>query len=283
MTHSVRTRARVRLRVSLSAALLVAVLVAWWVSIRPSNDRIWSADQALLPSVEFAGNLVHIRNIRNFSYTASDRFTPAYYDATYDMSAIESVWFILTPFSTNWRGPAHSFVSFGFADSHFVAISIEARKEVGEDYGILPGLFKRFELMYVIGDERDLIGRRAVYDGGDVYLYPIRGPREKIRQLFVEMLQRATRLPRDPEFYNTLTNNCTSNLVRHVNSITPNRVPHGWKTVLPGYADEVALRLGLIDTGSGVDELRRRFRINERARRHAGSDRFSLAIREPDA
>ena len=155
------------------------------------------------------------------------RFTPAYDDRAYDLDKLESVWFIVTPFSTHWRGPAHTFVSFGFSDSQYVAISVEARREPGESYGPLTGLFKQFELIYVIGDERDLIGSRAAYGGYDVYLYPIRTTRERIRALFLEMLARSNALATQPEFYNTLTNNCTSNVVDHVNHIAPRRVPRG--------------------------------------------------------
>lgn len=268
---------------TLLAALLVALGgAAAWGSIRPSNDRTWIPDQAVLPSVDIDGRIVRVRNVRNFAHSEGGRFAQAYDDREYDLDRLETAWFVLVPFSERWRGPAHSFVSFGFADSQFVAISVEARKEPGEHYAVLTGLLKRFELMYVVGDERDLIGRRAIHEGDDVYLYPVRAPREKIRQLFLDMLQRADGLRRAPEFYNTVTNNCTSNIVRHVNAITPGRVPKGIRTVLPGYTDGVALGLGLIDSELSLEEARRRFRINDRARRHAEAPDFSLRIRAAD-
>lgn len=228
---------------------------------------------------EMRGDSLFLHRMRNFSYTAEERFTPAYEDRAYDLNALESVWFIVTPFSTHWRGPAHTFVSFGFADSQYVAISVEARREPGETYGPLTGLFRRFELIYVVGDERDLIGSRAVYGGYDVYVYPIRASSERIRAMFVEMLARANALATKPEFYNTLTNNCTSNVVDHVNHIVPRAVPHGIKTILPGYADEVAYSLGLIDNSISFEEARRRYRVNDRARPFATSPEFSKAIR----
>ena len=78
----------------------------------------------------------------------------------------------------------------------------------------------------------------------------------------------------------TLTNNCTSNVVDHVNRVAPGTVPASWKTVLPGYTDDVALRLGLIDTRLGLDAARERFRINDAARRYVGAREFSLRIRD---
>jgi hypothetical protein len=121
--------------------------------------------QAVMAHADVRGDSVYVSRVRNFSYTAEEVFTAAYDDRRYDLNKLETVWFIVTPFSTHWRGPAHTFVSFGFSDSQYVAISVEARREPGETYGPLTGLFRRFELIYVVGDERDLIGSRAVYGG----------------------------------------------------------------------------------------------------------------------
>jgi uncharacterized protein DUF4105 len=261
------------------AATATGVAIALGVA-KPRTDRQWVPQQAVLAHAEIRGDTAYVHRLRNFSYRAEEEFTPAYDDRHYDLSKLETVWFIVTPFSTHWRGPAHTFVSFGFADSQYVAISVEARREPGETYGPLTGLFKQFELMYVIGDERDLIGSRAVYGGYDVYVYPIRASRERIRSLFEEMLARSNALATKPEFYNTLTNNCTSNVVDHVNHLVPRAVPHGIKTILPGYADDVAYSLGLIDTSIPLEQARQRFKVNERAVRFAADSNFSRRIRE---
>jgi hypothetical protein len=265
------------------AALVAVVVIAGAASValavdRPRSDRQWVPQQAVMAHAEIRGDSVYVNRVRNFSYTAEEVFTPAYDDRRYDLNKLESVWFVVTPFSKRWRGPAHTFISFGFADSQYVGISVEARREPGETYGALTGLFRQFELLYVIGDERDLIGSRAL-GGHDVYVYPIRASPERIRALFLEMLARSNALATRPEFYNTLTNNCTSNVVDHVNHIAPRAVPHGIKTVLPGYADEVAYSLGLIDNSISLDEARARFRVNDQARRFLASPDFSRRIR----
>jgi hypothetical protein len=172
-------------------------------------------------------------------------------------------------------------LSFGFADGSYLVISVEARKEVGESYSVWRGLVRQYELMYVIGDERDLVLTRAVYRPDEVFLYPIRTTPEKIRALLVDMLKSADALPGHPEFYNTLTNNCTTRLWRHVEDVAPGRIPPSWKILLPGYSDELIRSLGLLNTDLGIDAARRRFRINDRARRYAGSPDFSRRIREP--
>jgi hypothetical protein len=273
----------IRRRVWIPVAVIVFAAVALAVRLsvtHPSNDRHWAPEHAVMPHADFRGDSVLIHNVRNFVYASGTNFTPKYEERAYDLSTLESVWFIVTPFSRSWRGPAHTFVSFGFADSQFVGISVEARREPGENYAVLTGLLERFELIYVIGSESDLIGSRTAFAEFDVYLYPIRASPDKMRQLFIEMLQRANGLRTQPEFYHTVTNNCTSNVVAHVNSVAPGKVPHGLKTILPGYSDEVAYSLGLIDTTITLDESRRRFRVNDRAKQFAGRPDFSLRIRD---
>jgi hypothetical protein len=254
--------------------------VLWaWTALTPSNNRPWVPQHTRLAWAEITDSSARINDIRNFSFIAADRFTPAYYDTSFDLRKIATAWFVVVPFSKRWRGPAHTFVSFGFTDSQFVSISVEARREQGEIYTPLQGLLKRFELIYVVGDERDVIGQRAAFSTEEVYLYPIRASPERVREVFIEMLRRANQLRVTPEFYNTLTNNCTSNLVRHVNEVVPGKVSGGIKIMLPGYADEVAKNLGLIDTELDLAQARERFRINDRARRFIRDPLFSLRIR----
>jgi hypothetical protein len=188
------------------------------------------------------------------------------------------VWFAVEPFS-GFRGPAHTFVSFGFSDGQYVAISVEIRKEEGESFSPLRGLLRNYELMYVVGDERDLVKLRSNFRRDDVYLYRTTATPEKGRQMFVSMLRRANELAEQPEFYNTLTSTCTTNIVRHVNEIAPKRVPFSYKVLLPAYADELAYKVGLLDTTIPFDSLRARAHINPRAARYADSPEFSRLIR----
>lgn len=256
---------------------IAAVRAAMIVAIRPSNTRDWSVDQSRLPVAEFNGDLVTIRNIRNFQYESVDRYTPAYYDKTFDLRRIESAWFVVEPFGKG--GAAHTFVSFGFGGNDFVAVSVEIRKEKGESFDPLKGVLRQYEVMYVVGDERDLIKLRTNYRNDVVYLYPMKTTPERMRAMFTAMLQRANQLREHPEFYNTLTNTCTTNLVRHVNELVPGRVPLHPAVFLPGYSDRLAYKLGLIDTTLPFEEARKHFQINNRAKKYADDPEFSLRIR----
>lgn len=268
--------------VLLIVAAAVVTGAGAWLRRRPSNDREWSGDHARLPQVRFEGHLVHVRDVRDFRYRSEYDFDERWVERTYDLDRLASVWFVLVPLSERWRAPAHSFVTFGFDDGTYVGISIEARRQKGERYDALKGLFRTYELIYVVGEETDLVGRRAIYDGNPVYLFPIRATREATRALFVEMLTRADDLRSHPSFYNTLTDNCTNVLLRHVRHAASDRVRGGIAAVFPGYADAVAVKLDLIEGVTTVEEARRRYRINDKARAAGHAPDFSARIRAGD-
>lgn len=215
------------------------------------------------------GNLLTIRDLRAFDHCAPGDSTLARWDdRTYDLRQLDSLWFVLSPFGRDWRGPAHPFLSFGFGDTAFVGISVEARKEIGEDYSIWRGLGREYELMYVVADERDLLGLRVRCYADDVYLYPVRSTPERTRSLFTDMLARAEELARRPEFYQTAWNNCTTNVVDHANRVSTKRIPGGLRVLFPGYTDALARALELIDSeDANVDEMRRAHLVNERVER----------------
>ncbi len=149
---------RMTLLMPFGAAVLI--VFGWWSSIDPSNDRKWEPDVAALPKAEINGDIVTIRNIRNFAYRSETDFTPRWYDKTVDLRKLDSLDLI----AVYWMGDAvaHTIMSFGFEGEH-IAISIEIRKERGESFSTIAGFFRQYELYYVVGDERDVIGLRTTY------------------------------------------------------------------------------------------------------------------------
>jgi hypothetical protein len=264
---------------------LIAIAAVGWaalrLSTRPSHARTWRAEQAVLPRVAVSDSIVTVRKVRDFTFRSPTDFTPGYRDRRYDLNKIQRVWFVLSPFNPDWRGPAHSFLSFSFSDSQYVSVSVEARREADEEYSVWKGALRQYELMYVIGEERDVIGLRAVTWNDPVYLYPVRATPAQARALFVAMMRRARALESRPDFYNTFTNNCTTNILDPVNEIATRRIPFGIDILLPGYSDELAYEHGLIDTDLPLEQARERFRINARAQAAAGTPDFSARIRVP--
>lgn len=268
-------------RILVTAMLFLGIGGWLWVTATPSGSGSFVTGHGLTPTVHFEGDRVTIQGFRDFEHRSETDVTERYVDRVVDLDQVETVWYVLTPFSEDWRGPAHSFLSFGFADSTYLSISVEARREIGEEYSMLGGLLHRYEVMYVIGSEEDLIGLRAVHRDPAVLVYPIRATPEGARALLRDMLERANRLAVEPEFYNTLINNCTTNILDHVNSVAPDDpIPYGPRVLLPGYSDRLAYDRGLIDTDLSLEEARERFRVNELAKRYASDPRFSILIRQ---
>lgn len=249
--------------------------------VRPSLNRDWSPDQAILPRAHFQGDTVAVDNIRNIQYRSTTDYDVRHYNKSFDLTKIESVWFIVEPFSGAGAGAAHTMISFGFEGGDYLAISAEIRKEKGEKFSPLKGLLRQYELAYVIADERDVIKLRSNHRRNQVFLYPVSTSKDNMRKLFVSMLRRANKLGSDPEFYNTLWNTCTTNIVAHVNEIAPDQVPFSYKVLMPAYSDELAWKIGLLDKSVSLETLRARHLINARAEKYAEDPSFSVRIREP--
>lgn len=258
--------------------MMFAMVVIWWNSIEPSNDREWQAEVAVLPYATFNGDQVTVHNIRNFDYRTETDFTPAYYDRTYDLTKLDSADLV----AAYWMGPmiAHIFLTFGFGDDH-LAISIEARKEATEGYSSIKGFFKQYELIYIVGDERDLIRVRTNYRKDppeEVYLYPLAGSIDNAKRVFLGYMQTINELRERPKFYNTLTANCTNVIWMHTR-LNPGHVPFSWKILLSGYTPEYLYEQGKLATDLSFKELQSRARINNRAREADQSPEFSRLIR----
>ena len=252
---------------------------------RPRTDRPWAADQAVQPRVTFLGaggapSRVRIDSVRAFRHAPGGAFEAAYRTEAFDLADVRGVWFALAPFAGSWNGLAHVFVSFELEGPRFLAVSVEARREADESYSLVGGLTRRFEMTYVVGTEPDLLGVRALR--GDVlYLYPSRATPEQARAMLVDMLGRSERLRAEPEFYNTLVNNCATNLRAHVNRVVEKDLPFGWAVLFPGYSDELALERGLLATDLPLEQARARYRVDEKVRAAlaGGVDDFSERIR----
>ncbi len=261
--------------------LLFAVVIGWFVSVEPSNTREWQEDVALLPYAVQEENNITIHNIRNFNYRSETDYTPAYYDKTYDLSKLIGVDII----SVYWMGPAvaHVFVSFAFSDGEHLAISIETRKEKGEAYSTIKGFFRQYELYYVVADERDVIGLRTNYRFNpieDVYIYPTTGTLQEARSLFLTYIEKMNELKKQPEFYNTLTTNCTTNIWLNASGKIEH-IPLSWKILASGYVPEYLYETGHLRTdGLTFEELQKRSHINKRALSSEVNEDFSSRIRD---
>jgi Domain of unknown function (DUF4105) len=268
-------------RITLVVLLLwITVWLAWWLSQRASLYRDWLPAEAVLSDISFSGNLATVRNVRNHQWITDKEFTPWYYDAVYNLDEIERVYYVITPFSDR-DGPAHTMLSFSFSGGQHVAISAEVRKERGEDFDALKWILNQFELMYVIADESDVIKLRTNYRKNQVYMYPIQTGKDEMRKLFRSMLIRTDKIGREPEFYNTLWNNCTTSILDHANALRTDKLSWGIYRILPSHSDQIVHEAWLIDTKLPLEEARAYYRIDEIARSAWTGSVYSEIIRKP--
>ncbi|MFT5302096.1 MAG: hypothetical protein ACI814_002910 [Mariniblastus sp.] len=244
----------------------------------PSNERDWSPEVATVPRAEVNGPQFTLRNIRNCKYASSEDFVVNYYDRQILIDQIRAVDFIVVPFNGVPK-LAHTMMSFGLDDGSYLAVSVEVRKERGEKFNAVKGFGNKFELIYVLSDERDVIRLRTRFRKSDVYVYPTVATPEQAQTLFADVITRVNKLAVEPEFYNSISNNCTTNIAGHVNQLSPDKITYGWKVLLPGLSAEYAYELGLLDNRVPFEDLKSTALINELAETNFDDPLFSQKIR----
>lgn len=254
-------------------------VVTWNASIPPSNDRPWRSEVGRPPRAQINGDLVRFTDYRHFIYRSAEDFDVRYEERVVDMSRLESVDLHIS----YWKeGPvAHTYLSFNFDDgSPPVCISIETRPELGEGFDPLASMFKQFELIYVVGDERDIVRVRTDHREEEAFLYRLRARPEALRGLFEVYIERINSLADNPEWYHLLSNSCTVNVIRYSRKVGGNHRRFEIKHFLNGLIDAYLYRIGVINNALGFDVLRRRSHINDAAISAGDAEDFSKLIRK---
>lgn len=259
---------------ALGAGALLALVLFFRT---PSLEREWKTEYAVLPQAAVDGDLAALRNVRNFDYNPDGSIAAAnYHDADYDLTKLTSAWYGVSHFAD--YGLAHTFLSFGFEDGRFLVISIEARQEVGQNYGPIKGLLRNYELIFVVADERDVVGLRTHIRSERVLLYQLTLTKPKLEALLRSLLASVEEQRRDPSFYNTLTDNCTTNIIRYAERVSLWQRWFDYRIVLPGYSDGLAYDLGVIATDGGLEQVRKAAYLDP-SRTTLDDPDFSLKIR----
>lgn len=254
---------------------LLVMTIVWWFSLRPKLDRDWAVGMEALPHAEIVGDTLCVRHFRNFSYTAAGEPIPRCEDRAYDLAKLSS----LDYFLSHWSGPvmAHTLVSFGFDDGQFLCVSVEARRQRWQSYSPLRGLFRSYELMFVLGDERDIVRLRTNIRRERVYMYRLRMPPQNLRRLLLDYISRIEMLATQPAWYNSVTSNCTTNLFYRGHASVPWWMKLG--IFLNGFSARTMYRLGFLSDSLPFKELQARCAIRERALAAGDAADFSQQIR----
>ncbi len=258
---------------------LITGVFFFWQRLRPSNYRDWATEYARTPWAEIAGDQVTIHNFRNCEYRTANDFTAHWETKTFTLSKLCG----LDLFMNYWgsRHIAHTLLSFDFGDEGKVCTSIETRRERHEPFSALRGFFRQYELYYVIGDERDLIGVRTNYRSQDVYLYRLAGADpQRYRSLFLTYLRSANDLRDRPRWYHATMSNCTTNIRLNAQA-SGFAFAWNWRLLVNGHLDELLYRRGIISSAFCFTETKTRAQIKSRARDVDSPLDFSERIRIP--
>lgn len=265
-----KTRQRCAIRLG-----MVTCFFIWFYTDQPSNTRDWAGEYAVLADAVQEGRIIHVHNIRNFSYKTESDYTPHYYNADFNLDHLSSIDLI----TSYWSGDsiAHVFLSFGFDDGRHLAVSIETRRQKKFAYSTIAGFFHHYELTYVTADERDLIGVRTDIRKERVYLYQLELSPQTREAVFKNYLTEIHQLNTQPRWYNTLLDNCTTEILARANARTRYRLD--WRVLLSGYTASLAYDLELLNTHYDFATLHRLSRII-RPENATPDENYSNEIRE---
>ncbi len=248
----------------LLALILIALLLFIYVELkRPSLTRNWEADSAILPEVSVEGDILTVKNLRDYTYENGEIISREYVDREFDLSKISKAYFLVNPFVES-NATAHTFFTFETSDGQSFSISVEARKEAGEKYSAIKGLLNEFELWIAWGTPHDFEERRTKYFLEDLYKYPLEVATSSVKSLVLDLANETQRLAREPEFYNTIFSNCTNYLADSANRVKKGSVPWHYARVLTGYADEYLYKLGLIPHNEPFEKIKEKYKVGNK-------------------
>jgi Domain of unknown function (DUF4105) len=255
---------------------LFAGVILWWLTLSPTNDSDWQPDVAQKAWADIQGDEVTLHNVRNCDYRTETDYTPHWETRTVDISQITGIDLAIDYWGSPWI--AHPIASFQFADAPPLCFSIETRKKLGQTYSTIGGLYRQFELIYIVADERDVIRVRTNYRKEDIYLYRTTISPARARERFLEYIHSLNALRNKARWYNAITTNCTTSI--RTQHPPHERLPWDWRILLNGKGDELLYeRHAIVTGGLPFAELKTRSLIDTRARAANDSPDFSKLIR----
>lgn len=223
------------------------ILLIWGIftAFSPVKDADWQVQWERMPVVSIQENHMDVINVRDFSYPDGNADSPLvrYQTETYDLNKAESLDFAVCHWGSDLIG--HTMFIFRFSDGKSVVLSAETRIRKGESPSSLAKIFKTAQLIWLLGTENDLLRVRTNYrmPREDLYIYPTKTTPDEMRTLLHMIAAKINDLAAHPQFYNTLSMNCTTVLAEMIDCIYPD-IPWDYRTLLTGYSDQFAFDLG---------------------------------------
>lgn len=147
--------------------------------------------------------------------------------ATIRPDKVKEVYFIKKPFPPEWIA-AHSLFLFTFEpggvvnekgeEANGLVLTIEAYQRIDQSYSLVTGMKKQFGATWILATWQDYLEQSCRY--GKEKMIPYRSilTKEQKQKLVRETIALAV-VNRSGEYYHTITNNCTNNLVLLYNRV----------------------------------------------------------------
>ncbi len=259
--------------------LLSISLILFLSSQKPSNDRDWAPDVAILPTGRASEGMLTLSNIRSFRYEDNGGMRENRLEKTIPLHDIKSVDLFIEPFSFI-VGPAHSLLSFALADGSHIVVSVEVRRQNHQrQASFWLSALRQYGLCYVVADEEDAVYLRTNIRKDKVYLHPLCLTEEQCQKLFLDIMKRVNALLERPELYSLLSNGCATNIRTHLNAVLEEKIPFHWSFLLPVFLPRYLFDRGLIDTRLPFEAHREQALINDKPDQYPDLP-FSEAIRK---
>jgi hypothetical protein len=272
------------LSLSIFLGSIIIILIYFFIFLQPSNYREWEKGFEILPNFSISGNQVSIQNLRNTTYDINNQPNIGYLNTTFDTNKITKVWFVFEPFTvkpfTGFKGVAHTYFIFDFVDHEPIAISVEARREIGEKYNAWKGLFNQYELTYIWSTEQDETIKRVAIEHNRLYMYPLTISNSSAQKLLLQLAQSSQDLFTTPRFYNSISSNCTNELAKAANRVKPGSIPFSMALYFPGFSIKELYKLGYLPKEIPVENLQKKYNISQTVEKIAHDPDFSKKLRQ---
>lgn len=262
-------------------ALIICLSIAAYYKFElASNEGDWNINWAVTPSVIFKGDQVNIKNIRDFQYRSETDFTPRYYDKTFNLNDLNSLYYVLSYWDEN-KAVAHSILSFGFKGGSYLCVSVETRLKRNQPQTAIGGLYNQYGLLYILADERDVLRLRTNFRKEEVYMYQVNADKAMIRDIFIAIMNRVDKLSTEPQFYNTVKHNCLTSLLADLRNARGENIEFDYRHIFNGYSDELFYEKGAF-VGENIPfaKFKKIHHINQYLKNNSVINDYSEEIRQ---
>lgn len=231
----------------------ISVMASFFLTTpeRAFKDVKWNDECEEIAHVRILNGKFFIFGLRSFEYRTAEDFDKCYTYTVLDPAQLDSMDIAFSDWGIPFGAVKHMLLKFNFKDGKELAVSFEPRVKKGMRGGMfLPGIYKQYGQMMLLGTPEDLFDLRSIYRGEKLYCYRTTAQGRVLEEMFVKTMCYAWNLERKPEFYHSVFTNCTTGLLDILKS-DPRLKNPDWRAILNGYFERYLLENGFLERRDG--------------------------------